>query len=143
MTLNEFDIKEICSHIFEDIGSKFNVRENEITYQDIMNGITLYHRPKDARVTVGGKTMSVIDSLFTYGFNREFTSSNGGNMYGAGVYTVYTLKSSNEKARGYGQSIIKLKLLGGYKDFLVFSEQLAKKTYGDRWHEDNSQSWGQ
>ena len=139
MILTETDVKNIVKEAFSnmdfsDINEKFNVRENGITYKDIMNGITLYHRPKDAIVTVGGKKMSVIDSLFTYGFSREFTNSNGGNMYGAGVYSVYNLKSSNEKATGYGTSIIKLKLLGGYQDFLIFSEQLAKQTYGNRWH---------
>lgn len=137
--LNESHIKDIVKLIFEDVdfsdlNNKLNVREKEITFDDVNNGITLYHRPKDATVTVGGKRMSIIDSIFTYGFNREFTSTNGGNMYGAGVYTVYTLKSSNEKAKGYGSAILKLKLLGGYKDFLIFSEQLAKQTYGNRWH---------
>ena len=136
MILTEKELDNIVNKLFEGFSDvdKFNVRENNITYDDIMNGITLYHRPKDAKVTVGGKTMSIIDSLFTYGFSREFTNSNGGNMYGAGVYSVYNLKSSNEKAKGYGSAIIKLKLLGGYKDFLVFSKQLAKQTYGDRWH---------
>ena len=117
IVINESDIKKIVSKILEGVGDKLNVRENGITYDDVMNGVSLYHRPKDAIVTVGGKRMSVVDSLFTYGFSREFTSSNGGNMYGPGVYSVYTLKSSNEKATGYGKSIIKLKLLGGYQDF--------------------------
>lgn len=139
MILKESEIKNIVKLMFEgvdfsNLNDKMNVREKEITYDDIMNGISLYHRPKDAIVTVGGERMTIIDSLFKYGFSREFTSSNGGNMYGPGVYSVYNLKSSNEKATGYGKAIIKLKLLGGYKDFLIFSEQLAKKTYGNRWH---------
>ena len=133
IAINESDIKKIVSKILEGVGDKLNVRENGITYDDVMNGVSLYHRPKDAIVTVGGKRMSVVDSLFTYGFSREFTSSNGGNMYGPGVYSVYTLKSSNEKATGYGKSIIKLKLLGGYQDFLIFSQQLAQETYGENW----------
>lgn len=137
MILNESNINELAKLLAEEFSSnidKFNVRENGITFEEVNNGITLYHRPKDATVTVGGKRMSVIDSIFKYGFNREFTSSNGGNMYGAGVYTVYTLKSSNEKARGYGSAILKLKLIGGYNDFLIFSQQLAQQTYGNRWH---------
>lgn len=139
MILNETEIKDLSKLMFEDadfsnVNSKLNVREGGITYDDVMNGITLYHRPKDAVATVGGEKMSIADALFKFGFSREFTNSNGGNMYGAGVYTVYNLKSSNEKATGYGKSIIKLKLLGGYKDFLIFSEQLAKQTYGNRWH---------
>lgn len=117
-----------------EMADKMNVRQEPISFEAVNNGITLYHRPKDATVTVGGKKMSIIDSIFTYGFNREFTSTNGGNMYGAGVYTVYNLRSSNEKATGYGKAILKLKLIGGYKDFLIFSEQLAKQTYGNNWH---------
>ena len=131
--LNESHIKDIVKLIFEDVdfsdfNNKLNVREKEITFDDVNNGITLYHRPMNGYVDVGNKHIPVIDSIFTYGFNREFTGKNGGNMYGAGVYTVYNLKSSNEKARGYGSAIIKIKLLGGYKDFLIFSKQLAKQT---------------
>lgn len=133
--VNEEYINNVVNLMFEGIGDdKFNVRKNGITFQDVYNGVTLYHRPKDAEVTVGGKRMKTIDSIFTYGFNREFTGSNGGNMYGAGVYTVYNLKSSNEKATGYGSAIIKIKLIGGYQDFLIFSQQLAKETYGNRWY---------
>lgn len=134
MLLTENDIRKIVRLVCESVLDKMNVREKGITRNDIMNGVTLYHRPKDATVFVGGKKMSVIDSLFKYGFSREFTGSNGGNMYGAGVYSVYNLKSSNEKASWYGSSIIKLKLIGGYKNFLIFSKQLAKETYGERWH---------
>lgn len=139
MLLTETDIKYLVKSTLKTLlesntVEKFNARENGITFNDVANGVTLYHRPKDAMVTVGGERMSILDSIFKYGFSREFTSSNGGNMYGAGVYTVYNLRSSNEKATGYGSSIVKLKLIGGYKDFLIFSEQLAKETYGNRWH---------
>lgn len=132
VVLTESDFKKML-HLFLEEADKFNVRETTITYDTIMDGVTLYHRPKDAMVVVGGKKMSIVDSLFTYGFSREFTNSNGGNMYGAGVYSVYNLKSSNEKATGYGKAIVKLKLIGGYQDFLVFSKQLARQTYGNRW----------
>lgn len=134
MILTESNIFEMVKLVLEGIANyKLNVRKEPITFNRVMNGVSLYHRPKDAEVIVGGKKMNVVDSLFTYGFNREFTSTNGGNMYGAGVYSVYNLVSSNEKARGYGKSIIKLKLLNGYQDFLIFSEQIAQETYGKNW----------
>ena len=120
-----------------EAADKMNVRQEPLSFNRVNDGITLYHRPKDAQCVIGGQKMSIINSLFKYGFNREFTSSNGGNMYGAGVYTVYNLRSSNEKARGYGKAIIKVKLLGGYKDFLIFSKQLAQETYGNRWEIQN------
>lgn len=132
--ISEEYIDRLVEKLFEGYSDeKFNVRQNGITFNDVHDGITLYHRPKDATVIVGGEKMSVIDSIFKYGFSREFTSTNGGNMYGAGVYTVYNLRSSNEKATGYGSAILKLKLLGGYQDFLVFSKQLAQQTYGNNW----------
>ena len=132
--VNEEYINNVINLMFEGIGDdKLNVRKEPITFDRVRDGVTLYHRPKDAIVNVGGKTMKVTDSIFTYGFNREFTSTNGGNMYGPGVYSVYNLKSSNEKAKGYGNAIIKLKLLNGYQDFLIFSKQIAQETYGENW----------
>lgn len=107
----------------EDFG--LNVKGN-LTIDDIKNGIPLYHRPKDSP--------GIIDSLFKYGFSREYTGSNGGNMYGPGVYSVYTLSSSLTHATGYGQYIIKAYLLGGYKNFLIFNSNIAKETYGEKWH---------
>jgi hypothetical protein len=55
-------------------------------------------------------------------------------MYGPGVYSVYTLSSSLTHATGYGQYIIKAYLLGGYKNFLIFNSNIAKETYGEKWH---------
>jgi hypothetical protein len=55
-------------------------------------------------------------------------------MYGPGVYTVYSLKSSQVSATGYGKIIMKVYLLGGYQDFLIFNSDIAKRVYGERWH---------
>jgi len=104
--------------------------KGELTKNDIKSGVPLYHRPKDSQ---NGDALAVIKSLMNYGFSREYTGDNGGNMYGPGVYNVYTLRSSNESARGYGRYIIKSFLLGGYADFLVFNEDMAKEVYGNEW----------
>lgn len=109
--------------LLEDFG--LNVK-GDLTIDDIKNGVPLYHRPADGP--------GVIESLFKYGFSREFTGSNGGNMYGPGVYTVYSLRSSQTHATGYGKTIIKAYLLGGYKDFLIFNSDIAKQVYGENWH---------
>lgn len=128
-------LREIIRKMINEEVDRINVRAGGgITMDKVENGITLYHRPKDNYTIVGGKSMLTIDSVFRYGFSREFTGSNGGNMYGAGVYTVYKLSSSLKKATGYGHAIIKLKLIGGYKDFLIFSKPLAKQIYGEHWH---------
>lgn len=126
-------LTEIIRKMVNEEVDKLNARAGGISMDDVEHGITLYHRPKDGRIEVAGQSMSVINSLFKYGFSREYTNSNGGNMYGAGIYTVYNLRSSNEKATGYGSAIIKVKLLGGYKDFLIFSKQIARQVYGERW----------
>lgn len=127
-------VQKILREFGDDEQGKFNVRSGGgITFANVNDGLTLYHRPKDAEVIVANKKTSVINSVFKYGFSREFTDTNGGNMYGAGVYTVYNLRSSNEKATGYGKAIIMVKLVGGLQDFLIFSEQLARQTYGKDW----------
>lgn len=104
--------------------------KGDLTIDDIKAGVPLYHRPQDSRTS---DPLAIINSLMKVGFSREYTGANGGNMYGPGVYNVYTLRSSNESARGYGKYIIKSFLLGGYVDFLIFNEDMAKEVYGNDW----------
>lgn len=128
------NIKKILREFGNDEREKFNVRSGGgITFANVKDGVTLYHRPKDGETIVANKEMNIVDSVFKYGFNREFTHTNGGNLYGAGVYSVYTLDSSKNKAKTYGKAIMKLSLVGGYQDFLIFSENIAKETYGKHW----------
>lgn len=125
--LNEETLKEYIKNILLESNTPFGLNvKGDLTLNDIKSGIPLYHRPSDAK--------GVLNSLFTYGFSREYTSTNGGNMYGPGVYTVYSLKSSQVSATGYGKIILKVYLLGGYQDFLIFNSEIAKKVYGERWH---------
>ena len=77
-----------------------------------------------------------VNSIFKYGYSREFTGTKGGNMYGPGVYctylcsdTIYNVKTKPE----YGDCIIKMKLVGGFNNFLIFEEKIAKKVYGNKW----------
>ena len=106
-----------------------NVKGN-VDLKTIESGVPLYHRPKNSAT---GDPLAVIKSLMRYGFSREYTGSNGGNMYGPGVYNVINLKSSNENATGYGSYIVRSYLLGGYKNFLVFNADIAKEVYGNNW----------
>lgn len=124
--LNEESLKEYIKKIlFEKNEFGLNIK-GDLSLDDIKSGVPLYHRPKNGD--------EVLKSLFKYGFSREYTSTNGGNMYGPGVYTVYSLKSSQTSATGYGNIILKVYLLGGYKDFLIFNSDIAKRIYGERWH---------
>ena len=102
--------------------------KGELTLADITKGIPLYHRPADPR---GGDKLATVRGLMKYGFSREYTSSNGGNMYGPGVYSVFDLGSTEGK--GYGTIIVKLYLLGGLKGFLIFNKDKAREVYGRGW----------
>ena len=81
-----------------------------------------------------------LDSIFTYGYNRAFTGTKGGNMYGPGVYCTFRLSDSinNVKTKPeYGNCIIEMRLSGGFQKFIIFDEHLAKSTYGARWKIEN------
>ena len=127
--LSEEYLRKLIRETIIDEAGEFGLNvKGDLTLNDIKSGVPLYHRPNDRQ---DGE--AVIKSLFKYGFSREYTNSNGGNMYGAGVYTVYSLGSSQTHATGYGHSIIKAYLLGGYEDFLIFNQDIAKQVYGDGW----------
>lgn len=98
------------------------------TEQDLETGnmVTLY------RVAFKNQ----LESLFKYGYDREFTGTKGGNMYGAGVYCTNKLSDSihNVKTKPeYGDCIVKMYLIGGYDKFIIFSEDWARSQYGKNW----------
>lgn len=136
--ITENDINEMAKRAvslltesLNEDGEDFGVNvKGELTIDDIKQGEVVYHRPKDSR---DSNPLSVINSLMKNGFSREYTGSNGGNMYGPGVYNVYSLRSSNDRATGYGRFIVQSYVLGGFKDFLIFNIDMAKKVYGDEW----------
>ena len=78
-----------------------------------------------------------LDNPFKYGYNRAFTGTAGGNMYGPGVYCTFLLSDSQKNLREkwgfYGDCIVSMKMAGGYDKFIIFDERLAKQTYGNRW----------
>lgn len=77
-----------------------------------------------------------LPSLFKYGYNRAFTGTKGGNMYGPGVYCTFNLKDSIENVKTkpeYGDCIISMRLVGGFNKFIIFDENLARKIYGSNW----------
>jgi len=134
--ITEERIKKIINEVIseycvDESGEDFGVNvKGDLTIDDIKQGEKLYHRPNDSS---DSNPLSVINSLMKYGFSREYTGSNGGNMYGPGVYNVYSLRSSNDRATGYGRYIVQSYLLGGYKDFLIFNIDMAKRIYGEEW----------
>ena len=85
--------------------------------------ITLYHITPRASV----------DGIFRFGFDREYLAKNA-NVYGRGVYTTLNTRDSRELiGPHYGDSMLQLRLIGGFDRFLIFDENLAKKHYGKNW----------
>ena len=80
-----------------------------------------------------------IESLFEYGFDREYTNSNAGNAYGPGVYSTYSLRSSQKNMTHglYGSVILELVIKDGFNNFLIFDEDIAKKYYGSEYRIEN------
>ena len=122
--------KHITDLIYNLLSESIQDASDEELLAKITSGEKVYHRPQDAR---GSDPLAIIKSLFRRGFSREYTGSNGGNMYGTGVYNVYNLRSSNEKARGYGRYIVQSYVVDGYKNFLIFNSDIAKRYYGENW----------
>ena len=70
------------------------------------------------------------EGISKLGFERFFTGSRGGNMYGAGIYSTYILSTKGQNARGaYGKLMFKLKVKS-LKDFIIYDPNIAMKVYG-------------
>lgn len=78
-----------------------------------------------------------LKSIFKSGFDREFTGSNAGNLYGPGLYSTYQFSSSVNNAGKYGGVFLKILVLSKFKRFLIFDAPLAKKIYGNDWRMEN------
>lgn len=80
----------------------------------------VYHGTKD----------SALDGISKTGFERFFTSTNGGNLYGAGLYSTYKLSTQGQNAHGvYGQVMFKLRVKS-LKNFIIYDPDIAMKVYG-------------
>lgn len=77
-----------------------------------------------------------IPSIFKSGFDRSYTGSKAGNMYGPGTYSTYKLTSTedNVKHGHYGDTFVRMAVLSKLKDFLIYDAPLAKKVHGENWH---------
>ena len=118
------------------------LKENTITNDDV-DEIKYYHYdvpnpayfdshdiPSIYHVTQS----SNVDSIFKFGFDREFLST---YAYGKGVYAAYDVANGKNQLGGYGNAMLQLKLVGGYDRFLFFVsnpniEKIARKQYGNR-----------
>ena len=77
-----------------------------------------------------GTSPTAEEGISKLGFERFFTGSRGGNMYGAGIYSTYKLSTQGQNARGvYGNMMFKLKVKS-LKDFIIYDPDIAVKVYG-------------
>lgn len=99
----------------------FDIAVKQVLNEDFeKGGFYVYH----------GTRTTAEDGIAKKGFERFFTASNGGNMYGAGLYTTYKLSTQGQNARGvYGQLMYKLKVKS-LKDFIIYDPDIATKVYG-------------
>ena len=86
-----------------------------------------------------------LDSIMNNGQLRQFAGDNDGFWYGNGVYCNVELNGAirgskiggyydrDPKGWKYGNIIIKCALFGGFKDFLIFDEDLAKHYYRENY----------
>lgn len=84
---------------------------------------------KDGFYVYHGTGPEALNGLFDAGFERIFTSSKGGNMYGAGVYSTYKLASGFQNTNGtYGNYLLKLKVKS-LRNFVIYDKNIAMKVY--------------
>lgn len=77
-----------------------------------------------------GCPSSAAKGLSNAGFERSWTSANGGNMYGKGVYTTFSFGGGSNAHGGYGNTIIKA-VVKSLKNYVIYDEKIAKKVYGE------------
>lgn len=125
--LTEYYEKELN---VDDFKNPKNKHYSHVSHEEYINGFPVVYQITDRQN---------IPSIFKNGFDREFTGSKAGNMYGPGLYTTYRLSSSKENnTKGiYGDTIIKMVVLTKFKNFLIFDTSVAKKVYGKNWHISN------
>lgn len=77
-----------------------------------------------------GTKNEALDGISKTGFERFFTATNGGNLYGAGLYSTYKLSTEGQNARGvYGHVMFKLRVKS-LKNFIIYDPDIAIKVYG-------------
>ena len=78
-----------------------------------------------------GTDKNAVSGIQQKGFEREFTASNGGNMYGAGVYTTFTLSREGQNMHGsYGNMMLKMRFVGDLNKYIIYYQDYARRIHG-------------
>lgn len=111
MSLDEYDANGLNKN-----GDKQQLNENSLPNGDVF----VYHRTDDK---------SAVTGIFNNGFKKEYFKY---GMYGTGIYCALTVQTSNSLKYSYGRYMIRCKVKGGFKGFLIFNnDKLAQDVYGD------------
>lgn len=92
-----------------------------------------YNDKNNEAIVYQGTKLDLLKSLINSGgFSAEWFGSNGGNMYTRGVYTNYQIGQTIRGCENnkYGTILVKFKVNGGFKNFLIFDKQMAINIYG-------------
>lgn len=117
------------------------VTENRIISENIDEDYGNYPIPNEDEIR-GGKMTAIyratpeehIESIFKYGFNRQFAGTHVGSAYGEGTYCMTTFKAALANTHsGYGKTVVKMYVIGGFDHFLIYNDEIAKETYGKNW----------
>jgi len=117
-----------------------NVTENKIISEAIDEDYGDYPTPTEDEIN-GGQMEAIyratprehLESIFKHGFNRQFTGSHGGNAYGAGTYCMTTFQAALRNTPSYGDTVVKMYVIGGFDHFLIYNSEIAKRVYGHNW----------
>ena len=117
------------------------VTDNKIIKEGLEEDYGKYPIPTEDEIHSGKMTAIYratpakdVDSIFKYGFSRQFAGSFVGSAYGEGTYCMTTFDGALDNTRsGYGETVVKMFVIGGFDNFLIFHESIAKSTYGNNW----------
>lgn len=123
MTIARYD-KEFSKGTLNE-GFEGIPRDSERVFRDI-TGLScklesVFHRTKD---------MTSCKSIGEYGFSPQYSTT---EVYGHGIYTTTSVESCNRALQDYGRYMIHGYLKEGFKNFIIFNEELARKYYGDKY----------
>lgn len=90
--------------------------------EDYQNGkVYVYHRTTN---------MKSLHNIFEFGMSAFYSNV---EVIGHGVYCSENLNMANTQWSSYGNYLIRLEIINGYKDFLINNEKIAKAVYGKNW----------
>ena len=139
--INEYKPSVGGSYIIEELNELYDNKEG-LTVDDFKDPKNSHFDKKTGEEYICGFPVIYqitahgnIPSIFKNGFDRAFTGSRGGNMYGPGTYSTYRLSSSEENIKHgiYGDTFVKMLVLSKFSDFLIYDKAIAQRVYGQKW----------